>query len=50
MYQRFNPNVIDGILGPRTVSALKLYQAARGLPVTGEMDDATYQRLVSDNS
>jgi peptidoglycan hydrolase-like protein with peptidoglycan-binding domain len=43
----FNPGFIDGVLGPRTRDALRRYQASRGLPVTGMLDDATRQVLLT---
>jgi peptidoglycan hydrolase-like protein with peptidoglycan-binding domain len=42
----FNPGPIDGILGPRTKEALRRYQADRGLPATGALDEATRQALL----
>ena len=42
----FNPGPIDGILGPRTKGALRRYQADRGLPATGALDEATRQALL----
>jgi lipoprotein-anchoring transpeptidase ErfK/SrfK len=41
----FTPGVIDGKMGMSTVNALKGFQEARGLPVTGELDQATQQAL-----
>ena len=41
----FTPGVIDGKMGMSTVNALKGFQEARGLPVTGKLDDATQQAL-----
>ena len=40
-----DPGPIDGVNGPRTVSALKAYQKAQGLEATGRLDDATRARL-----
>lgn len=37
----FAPGVIDGTLGLSTHNALRGLQEAQGLPVTGELDDAT---------
>ena len=42
----FNPGPLDGVLGPRTKEALRRYQASRGLPATGELDEATRQALM----
>lgn len=36
---------IDGIVGPKTRSALRQYQQQQGLTVTGEIDQATLERL-----
>ena len=36
---------VDGIIGPRTIDALKRFQNAAGLPVTGEFDRKTVKRL-----
>jgi lipoprotein-anchoring transpeptidase ErfK/SrfK len=41
----FGPGVIDGKQGVSLVNALKGFQEARDLPVTGELDDATRQAL-----
>ncbi|MDP9423297.1 MAG: L,D-transpeptidase family protein [Pseudomonadota bacterium] len=41
----FTPGVVDGKMGMSTVNALKGFQEARGLPVTGELDQATQQAL-----
>ncbi len=38
----------DGDFGPKTESALKAYQQAMGLPVTGECDYDTYRSLDDD--
>lgn len=37
----FSPGVIDGERGMNFARALRGYQEAKGLPVTGELDDAT---------
>lgn len=37
----FSPGVIDGRVGPKTRSALREYQAAQRLPVTGSVDAQT---------
>ncbi len=39
------PGTIDGVLGPRTRSALKALQRERGLAVTGEADGPTRKAL-----
>ena len=41
----FTPGVVDGKMGMSTVNALKGFQEARGLPITGELDQATQQAL-----
>jgi hypothetical protein len=42
----FDPGYIDGVLGARTREALRRYQASQGLPVTGQLDEATRQVLL----
>jgi TonB family protein len=41
----YNPGAADGVPGPQTVAALRQYQTAQGLPVTGFLDEATRQAL-----
>lgn len=41
------PIEIDGIFGPLTEEAVKEFQQTYGLPVTGIIDDATYEKLYS---
>jgi len=41
----FSPGVIDGMTGGNTRRALRAYQAANGLPVTGEADATTIGSL-----
>ena len=38
---------IDGIIGPQTVKAIKKFQQDRGLVVTGDIDEETWQELVA---
>ena len=38
--QGFAPGPVDGLLGPKTRTAIKAFQAAEGLAATGELDDA----------
>jgi len=44
----FSPGLIDGIIGPKVTQALKEFQAARGLRVTGTADEATSGALGVD--
>lgn len=41
----FTPGVVDGKMGMSTENALRGFQESRGLPVTGELDEATQQAL-----
>ena len=41
----FTPGVIDGRQGRSLTQALRGFQEARGIPVTGQLDDATRQLL-----
>lgn len=41
----YEPGPIDGVLGPRTRTALMRYQHAEGLPATGRLDTETLVRL-----
>src|SRR5262249_6751477 len=38
---------VDGIYGNQTASAVRLFQASRGLPPTGTADDATLQAITA---
>jgi len=40
-----DPGTIDGIMGPRTKSAIKMYQLENGLPETGILDSETQKAL-----
>lgn len=40
-----DPGVLDGFMGPNTRLAILSYQSDKGLPETGELDDATLQSL-----
>lgn len=46
----FSPGQIDGLLGSNQKRAVAGFQAARGLKVTGELDDATWQALQPDSA
>jgi len=41
----YNPGAVDGVPGPQTVAALRQYQTAQGLAVTGLLDEATRKAL-----
>ncbi len=41
----FTPGVVDGKMGLSTVNAIKGFQEARGMTVTGELDEPTLQAL-----
>lgn len=41
----YHPGPIDGTFSPRTRSALEKYQLAEKLPVTGQLDAETMERL-----
>ena len=41
----FTPGVVDGKMGLSTVNAIKGFQEARGIDVTGELDEPTVQAL-----
>jgi N-acetylmuramidase/Putative peptidoglycan binding domain len=45
LFLNYNPGGVDGLMGPRTESALKTFQSAQGIPVTGDADDATMAAL-----
>jgi hypothetical protein len=44
-YLGFNPGPVDGTIGRMTRSALMLFQQAKGIDQTGELDDATWTNL-----
>ena len=46
---RFSPGVIDGRDGTNMHHAISAFQAARNLPVSGDLDAATWAALVVDN-
>lgn len=41
----FKPGIPDGVWGKRSTAALRAYQSANGLPVTGSADQLTIDRL-----
>lgn len=41
----YDPGPIDGLLGPRTGSALRRFQSDHGLPVSSQLDDPTRHAL-----
>jgi len=41
----YDPGPIDGIMGPKTTSALKDFQKKEGLQVTGRLNAETQARL-----
>lgn len=45
----FNPGSADGYFGSKTRSALKAYQSARGLKVTGVADQATWSKINAES-
>ena len=45
----FTPGVVDGKMGLSTVNAIKGFQEARGLTISGELDEPTKQALAQWN-
>jgi hypothetical protein len=43
----FEPGNIDGVMGPKTETALLQFQAAQGLPQTGKLDATTQKQLMA---
>ena len=43
-----SPGSIDGVAGPKTTAALKVFQSREGLRSTGELDTNTLVRLVTE--
>jgi len=41
----YNAGVVDGIAGPKTRTALAIFQKDAGLKITGSVDDATKKKL-----
>ena len=46
----YDTGPIDGRIGPRSEDALRLFQSARDLPVTGQLDTATMTALAASDS
>lgn len=46
----FDTGGVDGIMGARTVSAIKSFQESVGLEPTGEVDDALVKELIERNN
>jgi len=44
----FNAGAVDGAWGNNTMAALQAWQTANGINPTGEIDDATWTRLMGD--
>ncbi|MBV8632631.1 MAG: DUF3380 domain-containing protein [Silvibacterium sp.] len=44
----FSPDGIDGVLGPRTIAAIRDFQAGAGLPQTGQLDSQTMNALAPE--
>src|SRR5947209_20612658 len=45
---RFSPGVIDGRRGENFANALRAFQQQNGLPASGELDAATFDKLAQD--
>ena len=49
VYAQFDPSVpapsLDGVFGPETQQAVRAFQSLQGLPVTGQVDTATWNAL-----
>ena len=43
----FDPGPVDGVMGPRTTSALREYQKSENLTVTGQLDVDTAAKLAT---
>ncbi len=44
----FDPGSTDGTFGPQTVAALRAYQQAYRLPVTGRLDETTLRSILPE--
>ncbi len=38
---------VDGLYGPKTIAAIKAFQKARGIAVTGNIDQGTYSYIIA---
>ena len=45
LHEDYQPGAVDGIYGPQTRAALKVFQRDNGLPENGEMTRETLQKL-----
>jgi localization factor PodJL len=45
----FDAGVADGVMGQKTINAIKAFQKANGLPVTGQVDHALVKALLAKN-
>ena len=45
---RFSPGAIDGRRGENFANALRVFQSQNGLPASGELDAATFEKLTQD--
>ena len=48
MYLGFDPSTIDGDFGKRTRSAMNEFQSNKGMPITDDLDDATFAAIEAD--
>jgi len=46
-YLGLDPGTVDGVMGQRTRSALEEFQQQEKLPVTGEPDPGTIERITT---
>ncbi len=44
----YDPGAVDGIYGPKTSRAVRAYEAAKGMPVTGAISEELLKRLKDD--
>ena len=48
MYLGFDPSTIDGTFGKRTRSAMNEFQSHKSIPITDDLDDATFAAIEAD--